>query len=294
MTIAPLQSVTTTGLTSSINPSHPGAPVTFTAYVNTRTAPVSTGSVSFLDGSTVLATVPVSGGTASFTTSGLPLGTSPISAVFNGAGPNLLSTSLTMAQSVVPYSTVTNLASAANPTPLGQPVILSATVDSQAGPVTSGTITFQRGSQTLGTVALSGSGVASLAVATLPVGVARIQAIYSGAPGFLSSVSPAIAQSITRVPTVTTGSISIITQPNGSQRYVLTASVTTGGESSAAPAGTVIFRRNGAILGKAKVKNGTAVLVLGRRARPQGRFIANFQGSQRFLASKSMAFYFTG
>ena len=85
VTIGPLQSVTTTGLGSSSNPSHPGAPITFTATVNTRTMPVTTGTVSFLQGTTALATVPVSGGTASFTTSGLPLGNSTITAVYNGA-----------------------------------------------------------------------------------------------------------------------------------------------------------------------------------------------------------------
>jgi hypothetical protein len=292
VTMGPLQSVTTTGLASSSNPSHPGAPITFTATVNIRTNPVTTGTVSFLQGTTALATVPVSGGTASFTTSALPLGSSAITAVYNGAGGNLASTSLTMSQSVVPYSTVTNLASAANPTSLGQPVMLTATVDSAAGPITSGTVTFQRGGQTLGTVALGGSGSASLAVTTLPIGVARIQAIFNGSPAFLSSISPVIKQTVTRVMTITIGNISTTTRPNGSQRYILVASVATIADTSATPTGTVIFRRNGAIVGRAKIKNGTAVFVLGRKARPQGKFIADFQGNARFLASKSLPFFF--
>ena len=199
-----------------------------------------------------------------------------------------------MAQSVVPYSTVTNLASAANPTSFGQPVMLTAMVDSEAGPITSGTVTFQRGGRVLGTVALDGSGAASLAITTLPIGVARIQAIFNGSPAFLSSISPVIKQSVTRAMTVTMGNISTTTRPNGSLRSILVASVTIVGEPSATPTGTVIFRRNGSIVGKAKIKNGTAVLVLGRKARPQGRFIAAFQGSSRFLPSKSLSFSFTG
>jgi hypothetical protein len=290
--IAPLASVTTTGLVGSANPSHPGMPVTFTATVNTRTAPVSIGTVSFLDGTTVLGTVPLGGGTASFTTTGLPLGVSPITAVYNGAGANLGSTSLTMAQSVVPYTTVTGLASAANPTAFGQPVIFTATVDSAAGPVTSGTVTFQRGNQTLGTVALSGSGAASLMVASLPVGTSRIQAIYSGSTGFLSSVSSIIKQSVTRITTATIGRITTMTMPNGKLRYVLIASVTTQGEAFVTPSGSVIFRRNGAVLGRAKVKNGTATLVLARNFRPKGKFVADFQGNQRFSPSKSRPFVF--
>jgi hypothetical protein len=292
--IAPLQSVTTTGLTSSSNPSHPGTPVTFTAFVNTRTAPVATGTVSFLQGATVIATIPVSAGTASLTTSGLPLGISAITAVYNGAGGNLGSTSPTLAQSVVPYSTVTTVTSAANPVPSGHPVILTATVDSAAGPVNSGTVTFRRGKQTLGNVALSASGEASLVIPTLPVGVARIQVVYSGSPGFLSSVSAILTQSVTRIPTLATGSIIFVTKPNGKLRYTLIASVDAEGDGSATPAGTVIFRRNGSIVGKAKLKNGTATLVLGRNFRPQGKFVAAFQGNSRFLPSKSLPFTLTG
>ena len=67
--LAPLQSVTSTQLASSGNPSYPGQPVTFTATVSTRTAAVTTGTVSFMQGSVLVATVPLSGGVAVFSTS---------------------------------------------------------------------------------------------------------------------------------------------------------------------------------------------------------------------------------
>ena len=106
--LAPLQSLTSTRLASSGSPSFPGQPVTFTASVNTRTAPVLVGTVSFLQGSTVVATVPLSDGLAIFTTTSLPLGTTPITAVYNGATDNVGSTSPTRPQSVIPYPTATS------------------------------------------------------------------------------------------------------------------------------------------------------------------------------------------
>ena len=121
MTVSPLQSVTTTQLQSSANPSYPGAPVTFTASVSTRTAPVSTGFVSFVLGNSVLATVGVGGGgSASFTTTALALGSNAITAVYTGSGAILGSTSPTLTVSVVPYNTVTVLASSSNPGTFGR------------------------------------------------------------------------------------------------------------------------------------------------------------------------------
>src|SRR5262249_26789030 len=94
VTLTALQSVTTTLLVSSANPSPPGQPVTFTATVGTRTAPVTDGEVDFMQGTMVLATVPVDGsGTASFTTTGLPLGSTAITAVYRGTTDVLGSTS---------------------------------------------------------------------------------------------------------------------------------------------------------------------------------------------------------
>ena len=121
VTLAPLQSETTTALGSSTNRSNTGQLVTFTASVNTRTSPASVGTVSFLLGSTVLATVPLgNNGTASFSTASLPLGSYGITAIYNGAGGILSSRSAAVMQSVVPYSTVTSLAGSPNPSLLGQ------------------------------------------------------------------------------------------------------------------------------------------------------------------------------
>lgn len=74
---------TSVTLVSSLNPSVFGQPVTFTATVNVP-AGTPTGSVTFRDGNTVLATVPLVGNTAQYTTSTLATGPHSITATYNG------------------------------------------------------------------------------------------------------------------------------------------------------------------------------------------------------------------
>ena len=81
--------LTTTTLTSSVNPSTVGQSVTFTATVTPNSGSATpTGSVTFKDGSTTLATVPLnSSGVATFTTAALAMGTHPINAIYQANVP---------------------------------------------------------------------------------------------------------------------------------------------------------------------------------------------------------------
>ena len=292
VTLAPLQSATTTRLQSSANPSNPGLPVTFTASVSTRTSAVTTGTVAFMQGTSVLATVAPNGnGMASFTTRSLPLGTTAITAVFSGAGGFLGSTSPTLNVVVVPSRTVTSLAGSPDPSILGQPVTLTAAVSGTAGaPVTTGTVTFQRGSQFLGKVAVTSAGTASLSVSSLPVGKIGIQAIYSGSVNDLGSVSSVYKQTVNALPTATTLSIATETLARGRTEYFLVATVVPQTGISLTPTGTVAFRRNGRSIGTARLSGGTAKLVLGRSP-PSSTltFVASFQGGTEFGPSSSPA-----
>jgi hypothetical protein len=284
--LAPLQSLTSTQLASSGNPSFPGQPVTFTASVSTRTAPVSVGTVSFVQGGVVVATVPVASGTAVYTTSSLPLGTTAITAFYNGTMDNVASTSATLAQMVVPFPTATTIASSSNPAVLGQTITLIASVENSIGPVTAGTVTFRRGNKFLGTVPLDSSGMARLSIGSLPVGTARIQAVYNGTPGNLSSVSAILNQTVNPLTTLTVISLRSQVNPGGQTHYFLVATTSSVG-STLVPAGTVVFRKNGRAIGSARLANGTAVLRLRGKAAPSGRFVARFLGSTRFAPSKS-------
>lgn len=60
-----------------------GLPVTLTATL-TSANPVAGGTVSFLNGTQILATVPLAAGVATLTLSDLPLGLNPVSALYNG------------------------------------------------------------------------------------------------------------------------------------------------------------------------------------------------------------------
>jgi hypothetical protein len=74
---------TTTGLSSSLNPSQFGQAVTFTATV-TSTGPTPTGKVKFLDGTLLIGSATLSGGVAKLTKSKLTVGTHPITAQYLG------------------------------------------------------------------------------------------------------------------------------------------------------------------------------------------------------------------
>ncbi len=100
---------TTTTLTSANNPSLVGQPVAFTATVAAvpPDSPMPTGFVTFLSGSTVLATSPltlVSGlNQAVFTYTGLTSGSNPITAVYSGDANSQRSTSSVLNQTVVSW-----------------------------------------------------------------------------------------------------------------------------------------------------------------------------------------------
>jgi pseudomonalisin len=96
--------VTTTVLTSSLNPVTLGAPVTFTATVTTVGASQPTGKVTFEDYSTPIATSAVStvngSQVATFTTSTLTVGQHSITAFYSGDANNAASASSTVFQTI--------------------------------------------------------------------------------------------------------------------------------------------------------------------------------------------------
>jgi hypothetical protein len=73
----------TVTIVSSLNPIFAGNSVTFTATVSSSAA-TPTGSVSFVDGQTLLSSVPLAQGVATYTTSSLALGGHSITAVYSG------------------------------------------------------------------------------------------------------------------------------------------------------------------------------------------------------------------
>jgi len=110
--VQPILATTTTSVTSSANPSDFGSSVTFTATVTpTSTSFVPIGTVTFMDGSTVLGTAALNSletgayslgyNQATFTTSSLPAGIDAITAVYNGDQNFEGSTSSVLSQTVI-------------------------------------------------------------------------------------------------------------------------------------------------------------------------------------------------
>ena len=118
-------------LASSTNPSKVGQAVTFTALLgNTVSSP--SGTITFEDGGTVLATVPVSASGTIFQTAALAQGAHSITAVYSGDTDNGDATSAVVMQNVQ-QPTTTTLASSSNPALGGTPVTFTAMVHAANG-----------------------------------------------------------------------------------------------------------------------------------------------------------------
>jgi hypothetical protein len=185
------QDSTTTTVTSSVNPSAPGHPVTFTATVaaNSPGHGTPTGQVTFMDGGTVLGSATLSGGTASFTTSGLATGTHSITVSYGGDTNDASSTSGVLTQTVEAGATTTTVKGAPNPSFAGLTVTFTATVAPvpPLGGIPTGTVVFKNdGITTLATVTLNSQGMASYS-AVFGAGNYVIYAYYSGDSGFSPS-----------------------------------------------------------------------------------------------------------
>ena len=180
-------------LISSKNPSVLHTPVTFNATVSSPSGGKPTGSVSFLDGTTTLATKPLRGSTAAFTTSTLPLGFNIITAFYGGDLNYGISTSAPVNQRVV-EATTTAVSSSPNPSTYGEAVTFTAVVTSKVGAPPDGeTVSFMKGKMVLGTGTLSG-GSATFITSTLKVGTTSVTAVYGGDSNFAGSKSKPVKQ----------------------------------------------------------------------------------------------------
>jgi predicted secreted protein len=283
-TSAPLNQVvgqapTTTALQSSVNPSTAGQSVTFTATV---TGTSVTGTVTFKDGATTLATVALNGsGQATFTTSALSVGTHSITASYSGDVDDAPSTSAPVNQAVNQGATTTTLISSQNPSPFGQAVTFTATV---TGANPTGTVTFKDGATTLATVTLNGSGQAMFTTSALSAGTHTITATYNGDANNKPSTSAPLNQVVNKAPTTTT----LTSSPNPSafgQAVTFTATVKGSGGT---PTGTVTFKVDGITIGTVKLNSsGIATLTVSSLAVGTHSITATYNGDANFTPSTS-------
>jgi hypothetical protein len=181
--------ITTTSLTSSLNPSTYGASVTLTATVAPSTA---TGVVTFTDGTTTLGTGTLSSGTATYSTSTLTAGSHSIAASYSGDTKHVGSTSSALAQTVTKATPSFGLTSSSNPAGFGNVLLITAKMATGTG---TGTVTFSDGGSALGTT-LVNNNQATYVTSALVVGSHSLTAIYSGDSNNNSSTSPVLMQAV--------------------------------------------------------------------------------------------------
>ena len=173
------QGATAAVVASSLNPSNYGQSVTFTA---TLTGPntIPTGTVTFLDGATVIGTGTLDAtGKTTMATSALVVGNHPITAQYGGDSNFGAVTSSSITQTVNAVAATVTVTSSINPSSFGQSVDFTATVTG-AGATPTGTVVVADGATTLGTITLDASGKGVLTTATLTGGSHSLLFTYSG------------------------------------------------------------------------------------------------------------------
>ncbi len=194
------------------------------------------------------------------------------------------------ASSTVPLTgekaaTVLSLSSSASTSGYGAPVVLTAALSpfDPEGTISNGTaITFQSGSTALGTGTLSG-GVATLGIATLPLGKNIITASFPGTTYLNSSTSG--AQTVTVGKGATTLALTASsTNPAAGATVVLTATLSpyvgTNGD-------TITFYNGTTSIGTGKLSNGVATLSLSSLPTGANSVKAEFAGDTDLDASTS-------
>ena len=147
------------------------------------------------DGALDLGTANVtSGGTAVLEIGALlPTGMDSVTAAYSGNTAFMTSTSTAFIETVNPLNvTTTTLVAAPSSATAGQSVTLTATVSPAPTGSPLGSIQFFNGAASLGSVTIDVSGVAVLALTTLPAGVESLTAAYSGNTGFATSISSSL------------------------------------------------------------------------------------------------------
>jgi hypothetical protein len=293
--------VTTTTLASSLNPAPYNQPVTFTATVtNTSATGAPTGTITFSDGATVLATQPVTSTSptaaiASFSSSTLTAGTHTITATYSPAA-GFSGSTATLTQNITGLSTTTAIASSSNPANAGLSITFTATITntSTTAGTPAGTITFSDGPTILATQPVTANNAttatASFSTSTLAIGSHSITATYTPTGAFSSS-SAVLTQVINALASVTT--LTAAPNPaNFGQTVTLVAGVSgaviTGG--APIPTGTVTFYDGATLLASTPIISGQATITTATLTVGAHSLTAVYSGNVIYSPSTSLPF----
>ncbi len=283
------QASTNTSLSAAYNNVTVGSPVPLTATVSSNVGPALTGSVQFLDGTSVLGSAPLgSNGAATLSATTLAPGTHTLLAVYSGDTDNATSTSAPFAETIQQIATVTTLGADVDPLNAGATVHLAAIVRLTPGAATdgalTGTVTFSDGSTTLGTAPLNASGQATLAVSSLTVGSHSIAAHFSGNTNYAASNSTNLTETVQQTATVTTLSSAATTSLTGKVANFSSLVTSTTG----IPTGSVSYRDNGTVLGTSPLDaHGMASFSISALSTGNHQITATYNGDPNYTTSTS-------
>lgn len=202
VTLTVAKASTTTSVTATPGSILFGQPVTFTASTSSAIGVIPTGTVTFKQGTAVLATSSLDAtGTATFTTNALSVGNHTVTASF-AAATDFGASSSTVTETVAKLPTSTSVSSSADPSTAKSNLTFTATVLLTSGTTTSftgspaGSVTFYDGATKLGASALSGSGISTFTTKTLSSGSHNITAVYAGNSDFAPGTSALLVQTV--------------------------------------------------------------------------------------------------
>jgi hypothetical protein len=250
------KATSTTAVSSSLNPSAFGKPITFTATIVSSHGGSVTGTITFKDGTTTLGAGALNTSTrkAAFATSLLTGGSHHITATYSGNADNAVSTSAAFTEVVSKAAPTTTLLPFGSSS-YGQVATFRATVVPASGGSPTGTVTFKDGSVTLGTTTVNTSThLAIFTTSLLTGGSHQITATYGGNVDDAPSTSAAL----TKVVNKAGSKVTLASSPNPSNfgnsvTFTATVIPAFGGSVS----GTVMFKNFGTVLGSAAINSST-------------------------------------
>jgi hypothetical protein len=276
---------TATSLVSSANPSVYGKSVTFTATVHPATSGTPTGTITFKDGATTLATVALTRNTASFTSATLAAQSHSIVATYNGDTHFAASNSPILTESITKAGTTITLTSSPYASRYGQPVAYYAAVKSTTSGTPTGTVTFNDGSTIMGTGTLS-LGQAKFTTLKLTVGTHSITAVYTGNASFTGSTSAVLTFVTSKAATSTT----VVSSLNPSKRgSPVTFTATVKSSTTGTPTGSATFKNGTVVMGTVALTSGKASFTTSSLTTGSHSITVTYNGSAGFNPSTSAA-----
>ncbi len=264
-----------------------GQPVTFTATVTASKTATPTGTFTFFDGTTALATVPIDASlTATFTTIDLAVGKHSVFALYSGDANFPQVTTANVPVTVFQATTQTNATASSTSAAFGEAITVSIDVSALTGGVPTGQIAiFDNGNQ-IGFGTLDAAGNSTFITSQLELGPHTLLILYPGSTNFTASQAQTIDITINPSDS-TTGLVADPVSVTFGDPINLNAFVNIQAPGTGSPSGSVNFFTNGTLLGSADLALGKALLSVSSLPVGNYQVLAKYLGNGAVGASSS-------